>query len=877
MSDLTVRPQDLGIGRLFEEVRDAVIVAEATTGRIVLWNRAATQIFGYSPAEALGLRIEALVPERLQAQVSRYRETDRAAYDSRRLAELPAVRKGGGEIRIEMSLIPFARIHDAGEADARFVLAIVREVTERKRTLDRLGESERRFATVLANARAYAYRCRNEEGYPNEFASDYALELTGYPSEDLMVGGRVRFGDLIVEEDRERVWEEVQGALGSTERFELRYTIRRRDGELRHVEEFGQGIYDEEGEVVALEGIVYDVTERERVVERLREAETRYRTLVEGIPAIVYIEEMNGRMTTLYDSPQIENMLGYPQGKHLEDPDYWIKILHPDDKERVLADERRAIARGEPLSQEYRIVAADGRTVWVRDDAVVVRDAAGEPLYWQGFIFDITHRKEAEERLRASEAELRALFEAMTDVILVLDREGRYLKIAPTNPSLLYRPSAELLGKTLHEVFPKEQADMFLGHIRDALGTRETVTFEYGLQIEDRQVWFEATVSPMLEDSVIIVARDISERRKNEEALRRSEAGLAEAQRMAHLGNWEWDVRTDEVWWSDEVFRIYGFEPGAFTPSLERLIEVVHPDDRPLVTERIEAALYQGDLYDFEHRILRPDGEVRWVHRQAEVVRGEEGEPLRMVGTIHDITDRRALEEQLAHQALHDPLTELPNRVLFTDRLRQSLSRAKRRHRALAIMFMDLDNFKVINDSLGHETGDKLLVIASKRIRSILRPEDTLARLGGDEFVFLLEDTDLDDAIRVAERILGKLRKPFPLSGRRFFVTASIGIIVGSGNGKRAADLLRNADLAMYRAKHSGKARYAIFEEAMNAQALERLELEHGLRRAVERDEFIVQYQPEVSLATKKVVGFETLVRWEHPERGLLPPDEFVP
>src|SRR5918997_5525753 len=322
MSDLTVRPQDLGIGRLFEEVRDALIVAEATTGRIVLWNRAATQIFGYSPSEALGLRIEALVPEPLQAQVSRYRETDRGAYDSRRLAELPAVRKGGKEICIEMSLSPIAPIHDAREADGRFVLAIVREETERKRTLDRLGESERRFATVLANARAYAYRCRNEEGYPNEFASDYALELTGYPSEDLMVGGRVRFGDLIVEDDRERVWEEVQGALGSTERFELSYTIRRRDGELRHVEEFGQGIYDEQGEVVALEGIVYDVTERERVVERLREAETRYRTLVEQVPAVTYVQEVNGSNAVTYLSPQIEDMLGYKPEECTSDPDY---------------------------------------------------------------------------------------------------------------------------------------------------------------------------------------------------------------------------------------------------------------------------------------------------------------------------------------------------------------------------------------------------------------------------------------------------------------------------------------------------------------------------------------------------------------------------
>jgi diguanylate cyclase (GGDEF)-like protein len=242
-----------------------------------------------------------------------------------------------------------------------------------------------------------------------------------------------------------------------------------------------------------------------------------------------------------------------------------------------------------------------------------------------------------------------------------------------------------------------------------------------------------------------------------------------------------------------------------------------------------------------------------------------------------DITKRKHMEEQLQHQALHDPLTDLPNRILFMDRLRQAMARAERRQQCLAVMFMDLDNFKVINDSLGHETGDELLVIASKRIRSVLRPEDTVARLGGDEFVFLLEDTDLDEASHIAERILEMLRRPFFLAGRELFVMASLGIAVGDGGGKHSADLLRDADLAMYRAKHSGKARYAVFEETMNAQALERLELEHGLRRAVERNEFVVHYQPEVSLATRKVVGFEALVRWEHPDHGLLLPEQFVP
>jgi EAL domain-containing protein (putative c-di-GMP-specific phosphodiesterase class I) len=167
--------------------------------------------------------------------------------------------------------------------------------------------------------------------------------------------------------------------------------------------------------------------------------------------------------------------------------------------------------------------------------------------------------------------------------------------------------------------------------------------------------------------------------------------------------------------------------------------------------------------------------------------------------------------------------------------------------------------------------------LVSKRIRNFLRPEDTVARLGGDEFVFLLEDIDADGASRIAERILRELRAPFTLGRRQFFVTASVGITVGGGNEKHAAELLRDADLAMYRAKHSGKARYAVFEETMNARALERLELEHGLRRAVERNEFVVHYQPQVSLATGKIVSFEALVRWKHPERGLLPPEQFIP
>jgi len=648
----------------------------------------------------------------------------------------------------------YSPVRENGELSG--VLGVAVDVTERTRAEEELRESERRFTTLLSNAPAYLYRCLNEPGWPNEFVSDYAFELTGYTPEEL-TGGSVMFGDLIVEEDRQRVWEEVQAALAERGRFGLRYAIRRRDGEIRQVEEHGQGVYGEDGEAEALEGVIFDVTERERTEERLREAEERYRTLVEQIPAVTYIDLADGSNTPLFTSPHIEEMLGYTPDEWMANR-LWETRLHPDDRERVLAADERFEAGEELYSEEYRLLARDDRVVWVREEAVVVRNEAGEPLYWQGVIIDITGRKEAEE------------------------------------------------------------------------------------------------------------------------ALRRSESTLSEAQRIAHVGSWEWDPRTGQVSWSDEVFRIYGLAPQEFAPGFERLLEVVHPEDRKLLSENLNAALHRGEPYDFEHRIVGPDGEVRVVHRQAEVVRDERGKPLRIVGTVHDITERKALEERLEHRALHDTLTGLPNRALFVDRLRHALTRTKRRRGEVAVLFMDLDDFKIINDSLGHRTGDRVLVAASKRIRALLRPEDTVARFGGDEFVVLLEDVeDADGAIRVAERISKELRAPFFFGGRQLFVSASVGIVTGGVKGEHAADLLRDADLAMYRAKHAGKARHAVFEEAMNARALERLEMEHGLRRALERKEFVVHYQPIVRLGTGKIPGFEALLRWEHPERGLLAPEEFVP
>jgi diguanylate cyclase (GGDEF)-like protein len=241
-----------------------------------------------------------------------------------------------------------------------------------------------------------------------------------------------------------------------------------------------------------------------------------------------------------------------------------------------------------------------------------------------------------------------------------------------------------------------------------------------------------------------------------------------------------------------------------------------------------------------------------------------------------DITERKAFEEQLRYQALHDPLTDLPNRTSFMDRLEHALSLANRRQKLSALLLLHLDNFKVVNDSLGHEAGDSLLVAVAERLRVHLRSEDTVARLGGDEFAILLEDiTDVSDATYVAERIIEELRGIF-VEGREMFVTASIGIALTASSPDQPNDLLRDADTAMYRAKEKGKARYEIFDPSTNVRTLKLLALENDLQRALKREEFRVYYQPKVVLKTGRIIALEALVRWEHPERGLLLPGEFI-
>lgn len=524
---------------------------------------------------------------------------------------------------------------------------------------------------------------------------------------------------------------------------------------------------------------------------------------------------------------------------------------------------------------------------------------------------------------------------------------------------------------------------------------------QLNLELEQRVRQRTAQLEALNQD----LQREIIERKKVEEELAWEKAHLLNAQQVAHVGSWEIDVVTQQLCWSDETFRIFGLEPVQSPPTYLELQEYIHAEDRLLWEANIERAIAQGNPYEFEFRIVRPSGEVRYIFAKARaiwkalevtrligtllditeqhlaetallkseeqfrltfelapigmvikaldgkfvrvnqafcktlgytslelldrtwadlihpedlatfqalkqdlrggkisdfqienrfltkdgrlvygilqlsLVRDADGTPLHLIGQLMDITQRKQVEEQLLYGTLHDPLTDLPNRTLLMERLELAHKRTLRHPDSLfALLFIDLDRFKVVNDSLGHQVGDQLLIAVARKLEKLVRPTDTVARLGGDEFIILLESIQsINDAIRIAQRLSYELELPLQLKERQVFTNASIGIALSSSEYNRGAELLRDADIAMYRAKEKGKGRYEVFDSVMYTQALKQLQIENDLRQAVERQELKLDYQPIFCLSTNKLTGFEALVRWHHPQKGLVSPADFVP
>jgi diguanylate cyclase (GGDEF)-like protein len=345
----------------------------------------------------------------------------------------------------------------------------------------------------------------------------------------------------------------------------------------------------------------------------------------------------------------------------------------------------------------------------------------------------------------------------------------------------------------------------------------------------------------------------------------------------AQMGMWYWECETDRFHYSDGLAALFGHPVDGPIVEYRELKQRLHLADREHFDASLRHGVKHGHDMHVDYRVVWPDGSVHWLANRAQVHRGADGRALRMVGVAMDISDRKLAEQRIAHMAHHDALTGLPNRVLLRDRIGQAIAHAHRNGTQLAVLFIDLDRFKTINDSLGHQLGDRLLQSVASRILVCVREGDTVSRVGGDEFVIVIPSIEsAADASSVASKILEVLGASFHLHGNDLHVAASIGISLYPGDGADAETLMRNADTAMYHAKDSGRANFQFFTQHMNVAAQQRLSLENALRRALEAREFEVVYQPVFDLRDRSITGFEALVRWNAPDGTVVPPAQFI-
>ena len=651
--------------------------------------------------------------------------------------------------------------------------------------------------------------------------------------------------------------------------------IRRSDGARRLVVVAGCTQSLSEHGVAFSQSVLRDVTDEVAQALRLEASERKLRGIVESINAATWeVELASGRFS--YVSPQVETMFGYST-EQWSSANFWDDHLHPLDRDRAVYFHLSQVALGLDHSIEYRFIKHDGSVAWVRDIVKVLRNAAGAPDRLAGVMLDTTAEKAAAAELAKQHALLRSLIDSVPDLIFFKNLQSVYMGCNLAFCEFAGRPESAQIGKTDLDFFDRDTAEFFRARDRDMLAAGESRRNEEWVTYPDRhQVLLDTLKAPIFDAQgqaigLIGISRDITESKRAEETLL-----------LAHS---VFESTSEGILVTDQQSRILMVNP-AFTAITGWSAEDVvghnpsmfqsgrHPPRfyAELWSYLLDHGHWQGEIWN-----RRKNGDVFAESMTISAVRDSCGAVTRYVGLFADITQRKQQEEEIWHQANFDALTGLANRSLFHDRLGRALARARRKTQQVGLLFLDLDRFKWINDSLGHDAGDQLLVEAAQRLNACVREDDTVARLGGDEFTIVLQGlVDREPLQVVIEKVLEALSRPFVLHGSEHYVSASIGVTVFPGDADNSSDLLRNADIAMYQAKAAGRNCYSFYSSHMRDETLARVELEQDLRRDVKSGEFALHYLPVIDIGSRKLAGAEALLRWQHPTRGLLAPAEFL-
>lgn len=688
---------------------------------------------------------------------------------------------------------------------------------------------------------------------------------------------------IILPEDLSMFGHSLQAAIASGEAFDLEFRIRLKNSAIRWLATRGMSIRDAHGKVVKVTGVMFDITDRKNAEQAMHDAQIRYQLATEAASVGTWEQELATGVTHI--SPYTAQVLGLPPGKTLLQRDEWRTLIVPEDLPKTAGIREQAMRSGQSFKLELRHRRPDGTIVWIAVRGVLQKNKDGQPVRGIGIMQDITEAKQAEEALRANEVRFRLLTEFSPDAILV-DLDGIFVYANPRAVQLFEATSeSEILGRTIFDFIEPEFREIVQAR---RLGMPDEKQKPALVELRLRCLSGEAVEVQAICGKVVwegkpaiqVMLRDITELKQAQEKLRITNERLKLVLEGTGEGIWEWDIKRRTYTFSGGIKPLLVVQENEEFGTEAEWCNAIHPEDVERVTTIFQASLAeQTPIYECEYRLRTKDGNWKWVKARGIIVeRDLQGRPLTMTGTLSDITARKEADELTWRQANLDVLTSLPNRRLFRERLEVELLRAKRTQHQLALLFIDLDGFKQVNDLYGHDSGDLLLVEAAQRLKRCIRETDIVSRLGGDEFTVILCDLQQPEHVEfICQEILLSLAEPFALGEDVGHVSGSIGVSLYPLDGDTSEELTRKADQAMYAVKQTGKNQFNYFTREMDDKAHLRLKLTNDLHSALLLNQFEVHYQPVVDMKSGRITKAEALLRWHHPGMGRIEPSLFIP
>ncbi len=773
------------------------------------------------------------------------------------------------------------------------------DITARKQKEDALALSEQRLIESQRIARLGHWNWDIVDA--ELYWSDEHYRICGLEPGQITPSYEAFLG-FIHPDDRDAWKAAVNEAMG-LDNYNMDHRIVRPDGEVRYVHGQGKVQYGDTGQPVRMMGTLQDITARKYLENALNTIASFYPSTklsdyfcacVESIARIyntkyafigLFSDDSRKKIITQAvwaDGEFVENFEYVLEGTPCADILDLKKELVPRDAARLYPDDPMLVEMNVESYFGAPMISDSGNTLGLMS---VLDTRPMETTSWMKPVLGIFAQRIAsyidgnlaEEKIKASENELRGIFRDMQDTYYRTDNSGTITRVSESAEKLLGYNVDELLGMKMGDLYVEPDRREALVDLLKA-GGGAVQNFDAPLKRKDGSIVWVSTNAHVYKDEngnvlgIEGVTRDISQHREAELQMQKMSSALEQSADMVLI--------TDSSGIVEYV-----------NPAFEKITgysfdEVVGGSANLLKSGKQSAGFYKtlwqtilaGEVFKDIVINKKKNGDLYYEEKSITPIKNGQGQIINFVSTGRDITRRMENEERLSFMAHHDALTELPNRILFMDRLKQALAHARRYSRKVAVLFIDLDRFKNINDTLGHDIGDNMLMQLAGRLSKCLRQDDTVARLGGDEFAVLLNDIDSEqDVSKLAKLILHDLEQPFEAGKRELFITASIGISLFPNDGGEAVTLLKNSDMAMYKAKDLGKNNYQFYSADMGARALQHLTMENSLRRALEREEFLLFYQPQVNTETGEVTGVEALIRWQHPELGLVPPNDFIP